>query len=133
MPLYTVSTPTPIPQNKKQRIAKGFTDTHCEITGAPAQFVQVLFFHGIKIDKKQVAYVTGSIRSGRDASTKNKIIAGFKKVIIDAFKAEQTNGLVDSENVTVILQDVPAKWAIEGGAIMPEPGQEAEWLEKNSI
>lgn len=130
MPLYTVSTFNPIAQDKKQIIAKGITDTHCEITGAPAQFVQVLFFHGIKIDKKQIAYVTGSIRSGRDASTKNKIITGFKEVIVNAIVTKQSNDSIGPERVSVVLQDVPAKWAIEGGAIMPEPGQEAEWLEK---
>jgi hypothetical protein len=29
----------------------------------------------------------------------------------------------------VALVDVPARWVMEGGAIMPEPGQEAAWLE----
>ena len=27
--------------------------------------------------------------------------------------------------------DVPASWVMEGGELLPEPGEEAEWLERH--
>ena len=30
-----------------------------------------------------------------------------------------------------ITSDIPASWGMEGGDIFPEPGEEAEWLEKH--
>ena len=39
-------------------------------------------------------------------------------------------GCAPSE-VGVTTVDIPSKWNMEGGAIMPEPGEEAAWLEKH--
>jgi len=35
---------------------------------------------------------------------------------------------LDPSSVTMGTVDVPAKWAMEGGDIMPEPGEEAAWF-----
>ena len=33
--------------------------------------------------------------------------------------------------VRVRLLDVPASWVMEGGALLPEPGEEADWLARH--
>jgi hypothetical protein len=35
---------------------------------------------------------------------------------------------VSTARIRVDLTDVPASWLMEGGRIMPEPGEEADWL-----
>ena len=39
-------------------------------------------------------------------------------------------GCCDSE-VGVVTVDIPSKWNMEGGSLLPEPGEEAEWLERH--
>jgi hypothetical protein len=34
-------------------------------------------------------------------------------------------------DVRVSLLEVPASWVMEGGAVMPEPGEEAAWLARH--
>jgi hypothetical protein len=33
-----------------------------------------------------------------------------------------------SDDVAVSTSDVPARWVMEGGVLMPEPGEEKRWL-----
>ena len=33
--------------------------------------------------------------------------------------------------VSVVTVDVPARWVMEGGDILPEPGDEAAWIAKH--
>jgi hypothetical protein len=33
--------------------------------------------------------------------------------------------------VGVVTVDVPSKWNMEGGELLPEPGEEAEWLARH--
>jgi hypothetical protein len=35
---------------------------------------------------------------------------------------------VDQGHVMVVIEDSPASSAVEGGRVLPEPGQEEEWL-----
>ena len=45
MPVYRCNTPAGIlSQDQRNQLAKAFTDVHCNLTGAPRKFVQVLVF-----------------------------------------------------------------------------------------
>jgi phenylpyruvate tautomerase PptA (4-oxalocrotonate tautomerase family) len=35
---------------------------------------------------------------------------------------------IDVERVLVVIQPSPARFAVEGGRVLPEPGQEQAWL-----
>jgi phenylpyruvate tautomerase PptA (4-oxalocrotonate tautomerase family) len=35
---------------------------------------------------------------------------------------------VDAERVLVVIQSSPARFAVEGGRVLPEPGHEQSWL-----
>ena len=101
---------TPI-QLSAQRVRKAW------LKGAP-DFERV-------VTESTRAIVIGSIRAGRTSEQRERIVSHIK----DAFA--RVCG-VEADQMIVALVDVPARWVMEGGAIMPEPGQEAAWLEKHA-
>jgi hypothetical protein len=38
----------------------------------------------------------------------------------------------EAGSVRVHLLEVPASWVMEGGALLPEPGDEADWLAQHA-
>jgi hypothetical protein len=66
--------------------------------------------------------VVGSIRAGRSAALKAEMQAAMAQAVAKSIG-------VDAVRVTLI--DVPASWVMEGGAVMPEPGEEAAWLARH--
>ncbi|MDE2422087.1 MAG: DNA-binding protein [Gammaproteobacteria bacterium] len=116
MPLYTVSTKKPVSELKKLSIVKLITEAHCLLTGAPANYVQVVFAQGIPLPRKTAFHVLGSIRSGRSDAIKAQIC----QKITSALSSLDTK----KRATEVMLIDVPASWIMEGGEIMPEPEQD---------
>ncbi len=116
MPLYTVSTKKPLSESKKLSVVSSITKTHCTVTGAPASYVQVVFAQGIPLPRNMAFHVIGSIRSGRSDEIKTKI----SNQIIKSLSSLD----VRKRRTEVVLVDVPASWIMEGGEIMPEPGEE---------
>ncbi len=117
MPLYTISTKKPLSEQNKLHIVRSITDTHCTVTGAPASYVQVVFAQGIPLPRNVAFHVLGSIRSGRSESTKTSI----STQIATALSALD----VKKRRTEVVLIDIPARWIMEGGEIMPEPDEES--------
>ena len=128
MPLYmTNGAAGVLDDDAKKKIADDITRIHCDITGAPPIFVHAFFAEGIPDmplgDKSVLTF--GSIRSGRSDAQKESI----KSRVRDAISGHV--GLAP-EAVGVMIFDTPAHWAMEGGEIMPEPGEEAAWLAAHS-
>lgn len=111
---------------QKSEIAEAITQIHCEQTGAPRLFVHVFFLdQPDSADSGAVdAQLHGSIRSGRS----DEIKATMKSLMSAAIS--RVSGL-SPERISAALSDTPASWVMEGGAVFPEPGEEAEWLEKH--
>ncbi len=126
MPLYTVSSHKPLDETQKQKIVAGITQIHCQLTQAPAMFVQVVFSFNVPLTKNKKVHLIGSIRSGRSGDIKQKLINQFKHLFSETFGGE-------SDIAQIVLIDVPASWTIEGGEIMPEPGEEAAWLKRLNL
>jgi len=108
-------------------IAKEITTIHCEVTGAPPLFVHAFFIEdreGVMADSMR-AIVVGSIRAGRTDQQKERIVSHIKEAFARICA-------VGADQMLVALIDVPARWVMEGGAIMPEPGEESAWLEKHA-
>ena len=128
MPLYRCTIAKGLTTyEQRSRIAQSITKTHCDVTGAPALFVHVMFLEdqaGMLAGDTR-AVVIGSIRAGRTDEQKERIVSEIK----DAFARECGTGPNEAMVVTI---DMPARWVMEGGAIMPEPGDEAAWLAKNA-
>jgi phenylpyruvate tautomerase PptA (4-oxalocrotonate tautomerase family) len=120
MPVYHCSIPeAALDDAKRERIAREITRIHCEKTGAPPEFAHVLF-----ADAASGASVVGSIRAGRSAALREEMAAAMSAAVADALG--RTAG-----EVRVTLLEVPAAWVMEGGAVMPEPGEEAAWLARH--
>lgn len=122
MPLYICGAPAEVlDAQQRQRIAAAITRIHCDVTGAPPTFVHVVF------DESKDGYsVLGTIRAGRTEDTK----AELKRQIAHAVAA--TVG-VAVETVSTFTIDIPASWVMEGGALLPEPGAEDDWLAAHAI
>lgn len=112
---------------QRARIAKEVVRIHCEVTGAPASFVHAFFSEAQAgaLPAGKVGFVLGSIRWGRTDEQKARIVSELTAVVADVLGC-------DASGVGVVTVDVPSKWNMEGGELLPEPGEEAEWLERHS-
>ena len=124
MPLYRVFTQKDaLDQATKASVAKSITDTHCGLTGAPKEFVHVFYIESDDVEQGTVE-VLGAIRAGRSTEVKNGIIGKIEDAILAAAD-------VTRDKIKVSLMGVVAKWVMEAGAIMPEPGEEEEWFARH--
>ena len=64
--------------------------------------------------------VFGSIRSGRTDDQKERLVSGIRGAVAEVLG-------VGAEHVAVTTEDVEAKWVMEGGHMIPEPGEEEAW------
>ena len=124
MPLYMCNAlKGVIPEGAKRKIAADITDIHCEITGAPRTFVHVFFFEDatqLPIDGKSV-FIFGSIRAGRTDGQKSDLTSRMKASI-------HAHAGVPLRDIIADTTDVRANWVMEGGDVLPEPGEEEAWL-----
>lgn len=127
MPLYTIATRKALPQDTRFGIAQVITDVHCGITGAPAEFVNVIFMTGYRMKRGVVLGLNGNVRTGgnRDADLYQRLNDGMHSRVAEAAGL----GL---PQVLVTLIGVEYNWVVEGGMEMPAPGEEDGWLEKKN-
>lgn len=112
---------------QRARIAKEVVRIHCDVTGAPARFVHA-FFAEVTPDRLppgKVAFVLGSIRWGRSDEQKARLADELGLAV-----AEVTGR--GRDEVGVVTVDVPSKWIMEGGELLPEPGEEEAWLARHA-
>ena len=128
MPLYRCTVAEGLTSfEQRSLISKEITRIHCEITGAPPEFVHAFFAEDAegRLPDGQQAFVLGSIRAGRTPEQKRQLASDMRRAIAKIV------GRTEAE-VTVVTADVPARWIMEGGDILPEPGEEAAWLARHS-
>ncbi|MCV6620368.1 MAG: hypothetical protein OIF51_01290 [Cellvibrionaceae bacterium] len=124
MPLYTVSTREALDGDVKAKLAMMITDVHCAHTGAPRTFVQVYFAQNLPLAEAVDLNVQASVRAGRSEELN-------KQVEVDLMQQVADLSGISLNHMSFSLFEVPASWVMEGGVILPEPGEEAEWLEKH--
>ena len=124
MPFYRCYVPDDsVPFEKRQEVAKAFTDIHCGSTGAPRSFVHVAFFDSADSDFPTQYYIDGGNRAGRPAEVREKLLSDLKSAFVDitGISADQLDGRITEGR---------ASWSMEGGHVLPEPGEEGpEWYE----
>ena len=123
MPLYSLTSNKKISATNKQKLADLFTDTHCSIMIAPEQFVHVVFFEGIPLLENKSLYIHANVRLGR---SQNQIDKLCEILTTECAKILQ----VKEDKIYINLMEISGKWAMEGGHVMPDPGEEDEWMEK---
>jgi len=114
---------------QKQGVAREITRIHCEVTGAPSFFAQVIFnevepancFMGGVPLKHDHIFVYGHIRAGRAAVDKVRMITLMAKAVGKVANVES------SRAVWVYVNELPPRQMIEFGHLLPEPGDEAVW------
>ncbi|MEM1390723.1 MAG: tautomerase family protein [Pseudomonadota bacterium] len=127
MPMYMCNAQKgAISDAAKPKIAADITRIHCDVTGAPPQFVHAFFLEDAPTQPlgDKTALLFGSIRAGRTDAQKQQIVAEMRQSIA-------THTGIALDQIGMVTADVPASWVLEGGEIMPEPGEEAEWLAKH--
>jgi phenylpyruvate tautomerase PptA (4-oxalocrotonate tautomerase family) len=129
MPIYTcVTTETTLSDDVKATMAAEITKIHSSITGAPTSFVHVVFQElpatNIFIDSRpsHALLINGVIRAGRADADKTRLALDISS------SSSRITGIPDAR-VNVSILDIPARFIVEGGRVLPEPGAEDAWLE----
>ena len=137
MPLYICAAEKGrIPASLKQQIAREVTRVHCDITAAPPTFVHCFFFDKgspqiallqqvFKSSSDKPYQLFGNLRAGRSEETKDRVIEEMCRGVASILG-------VPREEIDMATQDIPAKWVMEGGDLLPEPGEEAAWLKAHN-
>lgn len=123
MPLYSITSYKKITSANKQKIANLFTDAHCSIMIAPEQFVHVIFSDGIPINGNKSLYIHANVRLGRTQAQIDQLCEAVTTGCAKILK-------VPEDKIHINLMEISGKWAMEGGFVMPDPGEEDEWMEK---
>ena len=127
MPLYRCAVAEGLTrEDQRARIAKEVVRIHCGVTGAPPSFVHAFFSESPadELPDGKLAFVLGTIRAGRTDAQKQQIASELTAVLSDVLGCR-------TDQVGVVTADIPSKWNMEGGELLPEPGEEAEWLARH--
>jgi len=132
MPTYIVTAPQGrLSAAQKTMLAEEITRVHCEMTGAPSYFAQVIFHDvpegnyfvgGKPLKGLDHVYLHGTIRGGRDSATKELMLVELMRVVSKSAQLEE-------HCIQVYLSDIPARQVLEFGKILPLPGEEAAWFD----
>jgi phenylpyruvate tautomerase PptA (4-oxalocrotonate tautomerase family) len=121
MPLYRCTSPQgSLNDTQRSALAEAFTDIHCDLTGAPRTFVHVQFHHREAQADRASYELHAGIRAGRDRALADAIVA---RCIAAVARIAQ----VDPGHITMRTSATPASWILEGGRVLPEPGEEEAW------
>jgi phenylpyruvate tautomerase PptA (4-oxalocrotonate tautomerase family) len=132
MPIYTcVAVEETLSDKVKATLAAEITQTHVSVTGAPSSFVNVVFYElpatNMFVDSIpcQHLLINGLIRAGRSDADKTRLAQDL------CSGSSRVTGIPEAR-IVVGIQDIPAKFAVEGGRVLPEPGAEDAWLRSSA-
>jgi phenylpyruvate tautomerase PptA (4-oxalocrotonate tautomerase family) len=128
LPVYTCTTTVgTIDPDSKKELAAEITRIHARINHVPTNYVNVVFHElpsgNIFTDSTPAGplLINGWAREGHPAEETTRLAVDI------AHAGSRVTGLPE-EKVLVVIQSSPARFAVEGGRVLPEPGQEATWL-----
>ena len=131
MPLYQCISPEGLLDDSgREKIAAEITRIHCNATGAPPSFVNVLFLDTprgkffVEGRPSNHSVVLGGIREGRDVATRQAMLRDLSQMWA------RLTGQPEGE-LLVALSERPSENAMEAGLILPRPGDEAQWFREN--
>jgi phenylpyruvate tautomerase PptA (4-oxalocrotonate tautomerase family) len=131
MPIYQCISPDGLlDKPTRTAIAEEITRIHCDATGVPPSFVNVLFT-GMPAGTCFVAgqpsghtVLNGAIRVGRDLATRQRILRELSQMWT------RLTGQSEGE-LLISLWESPPENVMEAGLIFPALGQEERWFEEN--
>jgi phenylpyruvate tautomerase PptA (4-oxalocrotonate tautomerase family) len=128
MPIYTCTVAeSTLNTDTKSALAGEIARIHSSINHVPSTYVNVAFHElaadGLYTDGKPAkpVLVSGWVRGGhQDAET--------TRLATEIATAVTRITAIPAERVLVVIQSSPARFAVEGGRVLPEPGHEQGWL-----
>jgi phenylpyruvate tautomerase PptA (4-oxalocrotonate tautomerase family) len=128
MPIYTctVNDATLTAMTKKQ-LAGEIATIHSSINHVPSTYVNVVFQElptdNVYTDGTQASpiLVSGWVRQGHPEADTTRLAMEIASAVARITGA-------DAKRVMVVMLSSPAHYAIEGGRVLPEPGEEQAWL-----
>lgn len=128
MPIYTcVSAQQTLTTASKAALAGEISRIHSEINHVPSTYVNVVFHElapdNVYTDGKpaQPLLITGWVRDGHPE-------AETTRLALEIASAATRIAGVPANRVLVVFESSPAHYAVEGGRVLPAPGEEAAWL-----
>lgn len=119
MPLYNLACRRPLTPEQRQDVAVRITDAHCEATTALPHYVNVVFTDNWALPDGIDVSIFGGVRVGGTRTP--QVVEKLKRALLDA----TAKGIGQpAETVAIATVGVPANWIIEGGEVMPDPGDE---------
>jgi phenylpyruvate tautomerase PptA (4-oxalocrotonate tautomerase family) len=126
MPIYQCFSPEGLlDQSTREKLASEITRIHCDATGIPPSFVNVMFLdvpagrYFVAGEPSAHSILNGAIRFGRDLTTRQRILAELSRMWT------RLTGQPESE-LLISLWENPAENVMEGGSIFPALGQERQ-------
>ena len=128
MPIYTcTTTASTLASDAKAALAREISAIHSAINHVPAAYVTVVF-HELPHDAVYNGGVPASpvlvnswVREGHPANETTRLATEIAAAVT------RVTG-VPADRVTVVIQPGPARFAVEHGRVLPEPGHEAAWV-----
>ena len=131
MPVYQCISPEGLLDDSgRESIAAEITRIHCNATGAPPSFVNVLFLDTprgkffVEGRPSNHSVVLGQVREGRDVATHQAMLRDLSQMW--ARLTGQSEG-----ELLVVLSEAPSENVMEAGLILPRPGDEEQWFREN--
>lgn len=128
MPVYTcTTTTTTLTADIKCALAREIGRIHAEINHVPSTYVNVVFHEllagGIYTDgvPANPVLVNGWVRAGHPEDKTSRLATEIAAAVARIAK-------VAEDRVLMVIQSSPARFAVEGGRVLPEPGQEQAWF-----
>jgi phenylpyruvate tautomerase PptA (4-oxalocrotonate tautomerase family) len=128
MPIYTCTTvESALTSEAKAALAAEITHIHSAINHVPSTYVNVVFneqpAENVFTDGVPAAplLITGWVRDGHPNDETTRLATAV------AGSATQITG-IPADRVLVVFESSPAHYAVEGGRVLPAPGEEAAWL-----
>jgi phenylpyruvate tautomerase PptA (4-oxalocrotonate tautomerase family) len=128
MPIYTCTTAeSTLDAATKAALATEITHIHSRINHVPSTYVNVVF-NEVPADNIYTAaaqarplLITGWVRDGHPEAETTRLAMEVAEA------ATRITG-IGEDRVLVVFESSPAHYAVEGGRVLPAPGEEAAWL-----
>jgi phenylpyruvate tautomerase PptA (4-oxalocrotonate tautomerase family) len=131
MPFYQCLVPAgSLSAETRAALAEAITDIHSAVTGAPRGFVNVVFLeyqpgtYFTAGKPRTCSAINGTIRAGRDRETRARLLTELSRAWVSITGQ-------DARAVLIGLNEMDPTSIMEAGLIMPAPGEEADWLQRN--
>jgi phenylpyruvate tautomerase PptA (4-oxalocrotonate tautomerase family) len=114
----------------KTALAREIGRIHSAINHVPSTYVNVAF-HELPADcvytdgvQSSPVLVSGWVRAGHEEAETTRLAIEIADAVA------QITGIA-ADRVRVVIQSSPARFAVEGGRVLPEPGHEQAWIESS--